>query len=94
MADVLKLLLVLGTIGGVGVMTYGGVALITAWLKRMDRRDGNPELQGEIEELRARVSDLEHGQERLAEMEERLDFAERLLAQRRERANLPGGSSE
>ena len=41
-------------------------------------------VQAELEGLRSRVDQLEQGQGRLAELEERLDFAERLLAQSRE----------
>jgi hypothetical protein len=35
-----------------------------------------------VEELESRVADLEQGQMRMQELEERLDFAERLLARR------------
>ena len=41
-----------------------------------------PDLQPELDELRARVAELEQGQARVQELEERVDFAERLLAQR------------
>ena len=42
----------------------------------------DPALVGEVDQLRHRV----------AEVEERLDFAERLLAQAREADQLPGGA--
>ena len=43
-----------------------------------------------IEELEARVAQLEGGEHRVAELEERLDFTERMLAQATgERASLP-----
>lgn len=41
-----------------------------------------PEAVAELDELRGRVQRLEAHQDRLAEVESRLDFAERLLAQR------------
>lgn len=45
-----------------------------------------------IEELEARVAQLEVGENRLMELEERLDFTERMLAQATgERASLPAG---
>jgi hypothetical protein len=47
----------------------------------------DPELQGEVLELREHVAMLE---DRLAQNEERLDFTERLLAQQRVPAALPG----
>ncbi len=40
-------------------------------------RRGQPESDGEIEDLRQRVDAMQH---RVAELEERVDFAERLLA--------------
>ena len=47
------------------------------------------ELLQQVEELRDRVRDLEASQHRVAELEERLDFTERLLAQRRDVEQLP-----
>lgn len=45
-----------------------------------------------IEDLEARIAHLESGEARLVELEERLDFAERMLAQGTgERASLPAG---
>ncbi len=41
----------------------------------------------EVRELRGEVDDLRH---QLTEVQERLDFAERLLAQHREAERLPG----
>jgi hypothetical protein len=51
------------------------------------RRSQFPETTGEVaalrlEELESRVAELEQGQARMQELEERLDFAERLLARR------------
>jgi Tfp pilus assembly protein PilO len=40
----------------------------------------------------ALAADMDHLRGRLAEVEERLDFAERLLAQAREADQLPGGA--
>ena len=46
-----------------------------------------------IEEMRARVTDeADDLSSRLAEVEERLDFAERLLAHGRQADQLPGGA--
>jgi hypothetical protein len=51
----------------------------------------DPALRAEVEQLRARVGDLEGLQHRVMELEERVDFAERLLAQRREPERLERG---
>jgi hypothetical protein len=52
-----------------------------------------PESTGEVaamrvEELESRVAELEHGQQRMQELEERLDFAERLLTRQPDAARL------
>ena len=44
----------------------------------------------ELAQLRHRVADLEAMQPRMAELEERVDFSERLLSQQREGNRLPG----
>jgi hypothetical protein len=41
-----------------------------------------------VDELQGRVTELEHQVGRIHELEERLDFAERLLAQQREQPRL------
>lgn len=52
------------------------------WNRRMEREDQlPPDVQADLEQLRSRV----------LELEERVDFTERLLAQRREEGQLPGG---
>lgn len=52
----------------------------------VDRIRGGGQLSAagelELEELRARLAELEARSERMVELEERVDFAERLLAQR------------
>jgi hypothetical protein len=44
------------------------------------RRPPDDETLLELEDLRARVAALEHGQSQITEVQERLEFAERLLA--------------
>jgi hypothetical protein len=71
-----------------GLFLVGVYKLLTRWI---DRRHptANPAGQEEIDDLRRQVATLEELPERVAELEERLDFAERMLA-RRERLPLPG----
>jgi hypothetical protein len=55
------------------------------------RRAPDHETQMELEDLRARVAALEEGHAKVAELQERVEFAERLLAAERERRpELPG----
>jgi len=84
--------------GGVG---YGGFILLQALRTRIDGTAGAP--MRELEDLRERLVDLEervaHGSDlkgdpRIAELEERVDFTERLLASEHERAVLPEATGE
>ncbi len=52
------------------------------------------ELRAEVEGLRAQLADVTGGFGRVADLEERVDFAERLLAQQREPVRLEGGRPE
>ncbi len=63
--------------------------LVRAWAKRIEGRGGDPAVMDELAQLRERVAELEQGDAHLAELAERLDFAERLLAQRNDYSQLP-----
>ena len=54
--------------------------------RRLAAKDGDVGVRRELDELRERVADLETREGRMLEVEERLDFAERLLARSRERS--------
>lgn len=58
--------------------------LIRAYARRLEGGGHSADLLADLEGLRTRVDRLESGQTRVAELEERLDFAERMLAQARE----------
>jgi len=75
---------VLITIAVMGTLLLLVWPLIRAFARRLEGGAASNELQAEVETLRSRVQQLEEGQGRLTELEERLDFAERLLAQSRE----------
>lgn len=47
-----------------------------------------------LEELQTRAGELDHLRQRLSELEERVDFAERLLAQHRDRLPLGPGAPQ
>jgi Tfp pilus assembly protein PilO len=61
--------------------------LIAAWARRLEGRGGDSTLRGEIEQLRQDVAELDGMRARVAELEERVDFAERLLVN--PRAEVP-----
>ncbi len=70
----------------VGVIVAGMVfwPLVRAYARRIEAKSIDPGLVNEIGQLRARVAELEESSHRLQELEERVDFSERLLAQGRE----------
>jgi Tfp pilus assembly protein PilO len=64
--------------------------IMRAFGRRMEQKGGvDPALKGEVEHLHQRLAELEPMQARVAELEERLDFAERLLAQGKDAERLP-----
>jgi flagellar biosynthesis/type III secretory pathway M-ring protein FliF/YscJ len=63
--------------------------LVRALARRLEARGPAAELDAEMNALRRRLDELEQGQSRVAELEERVDFAERLLAQHRDTDRLP-----
>jgi hypothetical protein len=76
---------------GVGALFLVGVYKVA--MRWLDRRHPAPLGAGasaEVEELRRQVAALGELPERVAELEERLDFAERMLAQHTQRPMLGG----
>jgi hypothetical protein len=59
-----------------------------AWGRRIEARIAGG---AHPEELSQRIADLEACAQRVAELEERVDFAERMLSQQREADQLPAG---
>lgn len=80
---------------GEGVAIVGAVSLVVFGIRRQWALKHLPALTtGEITaerlaDLDARLQEMDHLQFRVQELEERLDFAERLLAQAREPERLP-----
>jgi hypothetical protein len=68
--------------------------LIKAVARRIEAGAATSDARAEIEGLHERVRRLEETQPRMAEIEERLDFAERLLAQSQQGARLGSPGSE
>jgi hypothetical protein len=74
-----------------GIIT-GGVWVGIVLLRRQYRlTEQQPAL---LDDIQRRLDELENAEKRLAELEERLDFAERLLTRRQDPARLPPPSSD
>jgi hypothetical protein len=74
-------------------LTIGAVAIFRGPLgkalgERIAGRGQAPDASAETEQLRAEVEELRW---RLTEVEERMDFTERVLARHKEPGQLPGG---
>lgn len=81
---------------GMGVLfMFGAYRIATRFIDRRHERlmleQGGGGGSGELRELRTRVEQLEDVAARVQDLEERLDFTERVLAQQRERGQLPAG---
>ncbi len=78
----------------VGLLGYGGFVLINGIQVRIKLRDRVPPSldPDEVEGLRGQAEELEHLKVRMLELEERVDFAERLLARPATAGNLPDPS--
>lgn len=76
-----------------GILVFIGTVvlypLVRAWARRLERGVVTDELMDELVQLRERVAELEGQGHRMVELEERVDFAERLLTEARETARLP-----
>lgn len=76
--------------GAIIVLVFGGVALLRLLPHAKSRVMGQPEREA-LDDLRLRLGQLDQLQERVGELEERVDFAERLITKQREseRPGLP-----
>lgn len=75
---------------GIPVGAYAAIAATRSiWGKPQPSPDS--ESAAELSALKERVHELEAMQNRMMELEERLDFAERMLVQSREPGRLPEG---
>jgi hypothetical protein len=78
----------------ISIAFIAGVSLVLfpiarALARRIEGRGAASDLEPQVGELRDRMREVEGVQHRVAELEERLEFTERLLAQRREAEPLP-----
>lgn len=88
--DILKFAGVMVTLMTVGIFGYAGVTVVGAFSRRLNRGPQPPTIDpNEVEMLRSQLTDVEDLKARVAELEERVDFSERLLAQR-QAGSLPG----
>lgn len=90
-SDVVQFFGVMMALLTTGLLGYAGFTLIGALQKRLGQRSDPGLNPDELEALRFQLEDAEQLRNRVAELEERVDFAERLLAKHQEPARLPDG---
>jgi hypothetical protein len=91
--SIIKIIVVAIIAVGVPVAAYAAIVATRAiWVKPGEQGSKVTELAEEVESLRTRLSEVETQQARMAELEERLDFTERMLTSQRDAARLGEGS--
>lgn len=86
--SVMMVLLLIGfTI--VAIKVFGPLA--RAWARKLEGRVGDPELRAEVDHLRDQLGEVDGLRTRVQELEERVEFAERLLSQKRDQDLLQRG---
>jgi Tfp pilus assembly protein PilO len=88
----MKLVIGFATLVAIPVGAYAAITATRAIWVKGEPKPADPELKAQVETLEARVLQLEADQERMLELEERVDFAERVLAKRPDSVGqLPDG---
>lgn len=80
-------IVMLATVSGASLVLLGVRRKIG--LRQLPPEPPREEEREQLAELEARLGELERAQDRILELEERLDFTERLLAQARQPERLP-----
>jgi hypothetical protein len=83
----LVLMIVLAALAAATIILW---PVMRAFARRLEGKGaGDPALRAEVEQLHARIGEIDALQTRVAELEERVDFTERLLADPARRATPP-----
>lgn len=80
---------VLAVITIVAVRVLGPLA--KAWARKLEGKVGDPQIHADLDHMRDQLSEMDSLRARLGEVEERLEFTERLLAQRKDQDLLHRG---
>ena len=90
MDDLIKVVAFVGALIGLGVGAYAGVTVVSILKRRFDPPAAESGPDG-LESIHARVANVEVLEARVNELEERVDFAERLIATQHESERLSAG---
>jgi len=73
----------------IAVKVLGQIA--RAWARKLEGKVGDPQIHADLEQMRDQLGEVDSLRNRVAELEERIEFTERLLAQRKDQDLLPRG---
>lgn len=91
--DLVGMIVFMGSLTGMAAII--GRAVVRYQDRKLRAGDTqDPAIRAELEDLRAQLADQQDLRQRLVELEERLDFAERMLAQAKRDRLSAGGSAE
>lgn len=90
MDDIIKIVALVGALVGLGVGSYAGITVVSLMKRRFEARFGGPSPE-ELESIHARLATVEALEARVNELEERVDFAERLVANHHDSERLSSG---
>jgi Tfp pilus assembly protein PilO len=73
----------------IAVKVLGPIA--RAWARRIEGKSVDLALREDLDQLHGQLAEVDHLRNKVMELEERLDFTERLLAQRKDQGLLQKG---
>ncbi len=89
-SDVMRVVFLVFSLTVTGILAYGGVTVIALLRKRLHSPSAAALASDELDAIHGRLAVADALEQRVAELEERLDFAERMLAHH-DPAQLPAG---
>ena len=89
LTETFAILMVVVLFAVVAIKVLGPLA--RAWARKLDGKVGDPELRAEMDNLRDQLAEMDGLRGRVQELEERVEFAERLLSQKRDQDLLQRG---
>jgi hypothetical protein len=89
LTETVAILMVVVIIALVAIKVFGPLA--RAWARKLEGKVGDPELRAELDQVRDQLGEMDGLRVRVQELEERVEFAERLLSQKRDQDLLQRG---
>jgi hypothetical protein len=90
-SEMVMMTLVLVGVVVIAVKVFGPIA--RAWARKLEGKTGDPQILADLDQIREQLGEVDSLRARVAELEDRIEFTERLLAQRKDQDLLPRGRS-